>query len=98
MSQGLPTALVLGIDHFVAKSLAQALVSKEIRVIGVGEMVPDLMNLENFTWVMELSELEGKFDYVFDFVGERTDWQKIDGDKLVLIAVDDQSRRNYLAK
>ena len=98
MSQGLPTALVLGVDHFVAKRLVEALVSKEIRVIGVGEMVPDLMNLENFTWVMDLSELEGKFDYVFDFVGDRTDWQKIGGDKFVLIAVDDQSRRNYLSR
>ena len=37
--QGLPTALILGIDHFVAKKLAEKLVDKDIKVIGVGEMI-----------------------------------------------------------
>ncbi len=98
MSQGLPTALILGIDHFVAKKLAEALVEKDIQVVGVGEMVSVLMDLKNFVWAMDLTEVEGKFNYVFDFVGDKNDWQKIDGEKFVLIAVDDESRRNYLTR
>jgi nucleoside-diphosphate-sugar epimerase len=98
MSQGLPTALILGIDHFVAKKLAEELVNKDIRVVGVGEMVSGLMELDNFSWAMDLDEVEGEFNYVFDFVGNKDDWQKIKGEKLALIAVDDESRRSYLAR
>jgi len=98
MSQGLPTALILGIDHFVAKKLAEELVNKDIRVVGVGEMVSGLMELDNFSWAMDLDEVEGEFNYVFDFVGNKDDWQKIKGEKLALIVVDDESRRSYLAR
>ena len=98
MSQGLPTALILGIDHFVAKKLAEELVNKDIKVVGVGEMVSGLMELDNFSWAMDLDEVEGEFNYVFDFVGNKDDWQKIKGEKLALIAVDDESRRSYLAR
>lgn len=98
MSQGLPTALILGIDHFVAKKLAEELVNKDIKVIGVGEMVSELMELDNFSWAMDLDEVEGEFNYVFDFVGNKDDWQKIRGEKLALIVVDDESRKSYLSR
>ena len=98
MSQGLPTALILGIDHFVAKKLAEALVDKDIKVVGVGEMVAGLDDLKNFDWVMELDEVNEEFNYVFDFVGKKDDWKKIRGKKITLIAVDDDSRRNYLSR
>lgn len=98
MSQGLPTALILGIDHFVAKKLAEELVNKDIRVVGVGEMVTGLMELDNFSWAMDLDEVEGEFNYVFDFVGNKDDWQKIKGEKLALISVDDESRKSYLSR
>lgn len=98
MSQGLPTALILGIDHFVAKKLTEELVNKDIRVVGVGEMVTGLMELDNFSWAMDLDEVEGEFNYVFDFVGNKDDWQKIKGEKLALISVDDESRKSYLSR
>ncbi|MCW1949000.1 MAG: DUF4012 domain-containing protein [Candidatus Shapirobacteria bacterium] len=98
MSQGLPTALILGIDHFVAKKLAEELVNKDIRVVGVGEMVTGLMELDNFSWAMDLDEVEGEFNYVFDFVGNKDDWQKIKGEKIALISVDDESRKSYLSR
>lgn len=98
MSQGLPSALILGIDHFVAKKLAEELVNKDIRVVGVGEMVTGLMDLDNFSWAMNLDEVEGNFNYVFDFGGNKEDWQKIKGEKLVLITVDDESRKSYLSR
>jgi len=98
MSSGLPTALILGIDHFVAKKLAEALVDKDIRVVGVGEMVAGMEDLKNFDWVMDMDEVSGEFNYVFDFVGKKEDWEKIKGEKFILIAVDDDSRRNYLSR
>ncbi len=98
MSQGLPTALILGIDHFVAKKLAEELVNKDIRVVGVGEMVTGLMELDNFSWAMDLDEVEGEFNYVFDFVGNKEDWQKIKAEKLALISIDDESRKSYLSR
>ena len=98
MSQGLPTALILGIDHFVAKKLAQELVNKDIRVVGVGEMVMGLADLKNFDWVMDLDSVEGEFNYVFDFEGNKEDWEKIKGDKFTLISVNNESRNSYLSR
>lgn len=97
MSQGIPTALILGVDHFVAKKLAEELVEKDIHVVGVGEMVTGLSDLKNFEWAMNLDEIEGEFDYVFDFYGDKNDWGKIKGEKLVLISVDNETRKSYLS-
>lgn len=98
MNQGLPTALILGIDHFVAKKLAEELVNKDIKVVGVGEMVVGLEDLKNFDWVMDLDEVTDEFNYVFDFTGRKEDWKKIKGEKFTLVTVDDDSRRNYLSR
>ena len=92
MNQGLPSALIIGIDHFVAKNLAQELVNKDIGVVGVGEYVSDLNGLTNFEWTNNLEEVEGSFSYVFDFSGDKKDWEKIEGDKFVLVSVNDKSR------
>lgn len=96
--QGLPTALILGIDHFVAKKLAEKLVDKDIKVIGVGEMISELTDLKNFDWVMNLDEVEGEFNYIFDFVGDKNDWGKIKGEKFTLISVDNDTRKSYLSR
>ena len=92
MNQGLPSALIIGIDHFVAKNLAQELVNKDIRVVGVGNYVASLNEMTNFEWASELDEVEGHFSYVFDFNGDKKDWEKIDADKFVLLSVNDKSR------
>ncbi len=98
MSHGVPTALILGIDHFVAKKLAEELVEKDIHVVGVGEMINGLSDLKNFEWAMNLDEVEGEFDYVFDFYGDKNDWGKIKGEKLVLVSVDNETRKSYLSR
>lgn len=98
MSQGLPTALILGIHHFVAKKLAEALIEKDIKVVGVGEMVGGLDDLKNFEWMMNLDEVNREFNYIFDFVGNKDDWVKIKGEKITLITVDDEARKNYLSR
>jgi hypothetical protein len=98
MRQGIPTALILGIDHFVAKKLAQDLVNKDIYVVGVGEMVVGLSDLKNFELAVSLDAVEGRFDYVFDFCGDKDDWDKIEAEKFTLISTDDNERKNYLNK
>ena len=98
MSQGLPTALILGIDHFVAKKLAEELVNKDISVVGVGELVAGFSELKNFEWTADLESIEGEFNYVFDFDGDREDWAKIKGEKFTLISVDNESRNSYLSR
>ncbi len=96
MNQGLPSALIIGIDHFVAKNLAQELVNKDIRVVGVGGYVPGLSDLTNFEWAGELGEVEGHFSYVFDFCGDKKDWEKVEAEKYVLVSVNDKSRSMLL--
>jgi hypothetical protein len=98
MRQGIPTALILGIDHFVAKKLAQELVNKDIYVVGVGEMVIGLSDLKNFELAVSLDEVKGNFDYVFDFCGDKDDWSKIEADKFTLISVDDKERKGCLSR
>jgi hypothetical protein len=98
MSQGIPTALILGIDYFVAKKLAESLVEKDIHVVGVGEMIVGLSDLKNFEGAVNLDEVNGEFDYVFDFGGDKNDWRKIKGEKLVLISVDNETRKSYLSR
>ena len=91
MDGSLPLALIIGIDNFVAKKLAEELVKKDIGVIGVGDFVMELKSLENFRWVDSLNEVEGDFNYVFDFRGELGIWDKdkIKGEKVSFISVDD---------
>jgi len=98
MSEVLPTALILGADHFVAKKLAEELVNKDIHVVGVGEMPMEITELKNFEWVMSLDEIKDEFDYLFDFSGKKEDWLKIKAKKFTLIAVDDEVRRSYLSR
>ena len=74
------------------------MVDKDIQGVGVGEMVAGLDNLKNFEWVVDVDEVDGSFNYVFDFVGKRDDWEKVEGEKFILISVDDNSRRNYLSR
>jgi hypothetical protein len=78
--------------------LAEELITKDIRVVGVGEMVLGLNELENFDWVMDLDEVVGEFNYVFDFVGDKNDWKKIKGEKFTLISVDNEARKSYLSR
>ncbi len=98
MNSGLPSALIIGIDHFVAKSLAQELINKDISVVGVGDYVVGLNEMENFEWLSGLDELNGHFNYVFDFCGDKKDWEKVEADKFVLLSVNDKSRSLYLKK
>lgn len=92
MNSGLPSALIIGIDHFVAKKLAQKLVEKDIRIVGVGEYVSALNDLKNFEWTNNLNEIDGSFNYVFDFCGDRKDWEQVEGEKFVLISINSNSR------
>ena len=92
MNSGLPSALIIGIDHFVAKNLAQELVNKDIRVVGVGNYVVSLNEMKNFEWANELDEVVGHFNYVFDFNGDKKDWEKIEAEKFVLLSINDKSR------
>ena len=92
MNSGLPSALIIGINHFVAKELAQRLVDKDIRVVGVGDYVSALNDLKNFEWASSLDEINGNFSYVFDFCGDKKDWEKIETEKFVLVSVNNKSR------
>ncbi|MPM33103.1 hypothetical protein SDC9_79670 [bioreactor metagenome] len=100
MDQGLPTALIIGIDNFVAIKLAKELVNKDIKVTGVGNFVTELGLENNFNWVAEISEVEGNFDYIFDFYGDLSIFKtnKINGEKISLITVDDESLVGKLKK
>ncbi len=98
MKSGLPSALIIGIDHFVAKSLTEELINKDISVVGVGDYVVGLNEKENFEWSSELDEVTGRFNYVFDFRGDKKDWEKIEADKFVLLSINDKSRSTYLRK
>lgn len=94
MNSALPFALIIGIDHFVAKKLAEELSNKDINVIGVGEYVAGLSEIKNFEWLMDLSEVNGKFNYVFDFKGDKELWKtdQFKGEKITLICVNDKEK------
>ncbi len=87
-----PSALIIGIDNFVAVKLAEELVNKDISVTGVGDFVSDLGNLNNFSWISDINEVEGNFSYVFDFRGDLSIWKenKIKGEKISFITIDDK--------
>ncbi|MDD4937912.1 MAG: DUF4012 domain-containing protein [Candidatus Shapirobacteria bacterium] len=92
MNSLLPSALIIGIDNFVAAKLAEELVNKDISVIGVGNFVSDLGNLNNFSWMSDISEVEGNFNYIFDFEGDLSIWKenKIKGEKISFVTIDDE--------
>lgn len=91
MNSLLPSALIIGIDNFVAIKLAKKLIDKDISVIGVGDFVTDLMNLENFKWESEIEGVEGQFNYIFDFRGDLSlfEGNKIVGEKISFVTIDD---------
>lgn len=100
MDQGLPTALIIGIENFVAVKLAKELVNKDIKVTGVGDFVAELGLGNNFNWVAEIEEVDGHFDYIFDFSGDLAVYkdEKISGKKISLITIDDFDLTNKLKK
>ena len=69
MNSSLPTALIYGVDHFVAEKLVKVVLSKDMNVIGAGSFVSGLGDLANFSYVSDVSEVETKFIMLFDFVG-----------------------------
>jgi nucleoside-diphosphate-sugar epimerase len=92
MNSLLPSALIIGVDNFVAIKLAKELINKDIKVTGVGEFVSELGLENNFTWVADLTEVEGNFDYIFDFHGDLAVFKKdkISGEKISFIAIDNK--------
>jgi hypothetical protein len=98
MSSGLPSALILGIEYFAAKKLAEELANKDIKVVGVGEYIAGLNEIKNFEWASEIEGIEGSFNYVFDFSANKRIWEKVEGEKWILISVDDKERTESLKK
>jgi len=94
----LPTVIVYGVDHFVAEKLVRVLLSKDLNVIGVGSFVSGLGDLENFSYMTDVSEIETKFICVFDFVGSELVWKKAEqiGAKVTVISCDDEKRERSL--
>ena len=75
MNSTLPFALIIGAENFVAKRLAEELSKKDLNVVGVGDYVVGWEEIKNSELVSELEEVEGKFNYVFDFRGEADNWE-----------------------
>ena len=85
MNPATPTALILGIEHFVARKLVDKILASDINVIGVGDYVPGLSQGENILIKNSLEEVyDLPVNYVFDFIGSAEVWKKaeIDGAKL----------------
>lgn len=86
MSWQIPIALIVGIDHFVAQSLAKMLAEKDISVLGIGS------GKRSGNWVVvgEVDEIEENLAYIFDFEGNKKAWKRAlrDGAKLVVVVVD----------
>lgn len=98
MNPALPYALIIGIDQFAAKKLAEELSNKDINVVGVGEYVAGLSDIKNFELLMDLSEVSGKFNYVFDFLGDKNLWKtdQFKGEKITLVCVNDKEKAEFL--
>ena len=98
MNSALPFALIIGIDQFAAKKLAEELSNKDINVVGVGEYVAGLSDIKNFELLMDLSEVNGKFNYVFDFLGDKNLWKmdQFKGEKITLVCVNDKAKAEFL--
>lgn len=89
MNKALPTAIIVGIEHFVAKKLAKILLSKDINVIGVGEYAVGFEEEKNYDYRIGLDEVSEKVSYVFDFGGKEETWNLAlrNGAKLTVISV-----------
>ena len=98
MNSTLPFALIIGAENFVAKRLAEELSKKDLNVVGVGDYVVGWEEIKNSELVSELEEVEGKFNYVFDFRGEADNWERKEfwGEKITLITVNDQEKAKEL--
>lgn len=98
MNPALPFALIIGIDQFAAKKLAEELSNKDINVVGVGEYVAGLSEIKNFELLMDLSEVSGKFSYVFDFLGDKNLWEmdQFKGEKIIFVCVNDREKAEFL--
>src|SRR5574344_283693 len=98
MNPALPFALIIGIDQFAAKKLAEELSNKDINVVGVGEYVAGLSEIKNFELLMDLSEVSGKFSYVFDFLGDKNLWEmdQFKGEKITFVCVNDREKAEFL--
>jgi len=98
MNPALPFALIIGIDQFAAKKLAEELSNKDINVVGVGEYVAGLNDIKNFELLMDLSEVSGKFSYVFDFLGDKNLWEmdQFKGEKITFVCVNDRDKAEFL--
>jgi hypothetical protein len=94
MNFDLPSALIIGIDHFAAKKLAEEIVEKDINVVGVGDYVEGLNEIKNFSYFANLEEVNGSFNYVFDFNGEIEIWNKLvfESEKVTLICINDEEK------
>ena len=51
MNSELPWALIIGIDCFGAKKLAEEMVSKDINVVGVGDYINGIEEIKNFSYL-----------------------------------------------
>lgn len=100
MNSELPFALIIGIEHFAAKKLAEEVSSKDINVVGVGDYVSGLNEIKNFSYVSSLEEVEGYFNYVFDFNGEIEAWNQkvIESEKISLICINNKIKAENLNK
>jgi len=98
MNSALPFALIIGIDQFAAKKLAEELSNKDINVVGVGDYVAGLSDIKNFELLMDLSEVNGKFNYVFDFLGDKNLWKtdQFRGEKITLVCVNNKEKAEFL--
>ncbi|MCL4384525.1 hypothetical protein M1116_03660, partial [Patescibacteria group bacterium] len=98
MDIGLPVALVVGIDHFVAKAITRALLEKDMAVIGVGEEAGDLQSDKRFELRSGVNEVEETVAYVFDLRQETAAWKKAatDGAKLEVLLIDQEKNTRTL--
>ncbi len=98
MNSTLPFALIIGAENFVAKRLAEELSKKDLNVVGVGDYVTGWEEIKNSELVSELEEVEGKFNYVFDFRGESNNWERKEfwGEKITLITVNNPEKTKEL--
>ena len=92
MDLGLPIALVNGVDHFVAQKLVAALLEKDMVVIGIGTEGGKLVNEKGFELRENITEVEERVAYVFDFQKDLMAWKKAseDGAKLEVLLIDNE--------
>lgn len=100
MSNSSPKALILGIDNFVARKLALALVNKDINVIGVGNYVSDLANISKIKLLDRLDNLDILPNYIFDFNGEIDNLENFVSEdiKITVISVNNEDKSAFIQK